>query len=82
MDFYGDKFNANPIPNRQDIEQVGKEEIYRMLKEAAKNTKKGEYHKIRHGPIILGKADTVTVRRKAPYCERLFTTLTQVIAQS
>jgi hypothetical protein len=82
MDFYGDKFNANPIPKRPDIEQVGREEIYRILKEATKNTQKGEYHKINHGPIILGRANAATVREKAPHCEQLFTTLTKVIAES
>jgi hypothetical protein len=82
MDFYGNNFNDNPIPKRQDIEQVGREEIYRILKEATKKTQKGEYHKINHGLVILGKVDVATVRRKAPHCEQLFATLTKVIAES
>lgn len=73
--FYGQGFNANGIPRNPNVEQISKEDLEAALKMATRNTAKGEYHKIRHGPKLLSQLDAPKVRRAAPHCDSLFTTL-------
>ncbi len=73
--FYGQDFNANPIPKNPNVEEITKQSLEPALKAATKNTTKGEYHKIRHGPRILAQLDVAKVRKAAAHCNRLFTTL-------
>jgi hypothetical protein len=73
--FYGQNFNSNPIPERSDVEKIPKNGLESTLKMATKNTQKGEYHKIRHGPDILAQLDSARLRKKASYCERLLVVL-------
>jgi Domain of unknown function (DUF4276) len=77
--FYGQRFNANAVPRNPNVEQIRKEDLESALKEATRHTPKGEYHKIHHGPKILGQLDVARVRRAAPHCDRLFTTLADSI---
>ena len=77
--FYGQRFNANAIPRNPNVEQIGKPDLDSALKEATRHTTKGEYHKIHHGPKILGQLDVSRVRRTAAHCDRLFTTLSDRI---
>ncbi|HXU35689.1 MAG TPA: DUF4276 family protein [Blastocatellia bacterium] len=77
--FYGQHFNAGAIPRTEDVEQIEKPTLYASLKAATKRTTKGEYHKIQHGPEILGLLDVDKVRGRAQHCERLFATLEQKI---
>ncbi|WP_446355741.1 DUF4276 family protein [Coleofasciculus sp. G2-EDA-02] len=46
---------------------------------AASKTLKKEYHKTRHAAQILERLDVAKVRQAAPSCDRLFTTLTQIM---
>jgi hypothetical protein len=71
-EYYGQNFNRNVIPLTNNVEDVSKDNVESVLKRATRNTSKGEYHKIKHGPAILEKLDAFTVRRKAPSCERLY----------
>lgn len=73
--YYGKGFRANALPAPGRVEALGKVEIERCLRLATQGTKKGPYHKIRHGPELLGELDSSRVRREAPHCERLFHTL-------
>ena len=73
--FYGAGLNANAIPRHTNIELVAKQDVYQRLKAATRNTTKGEYHKIRHGPKILAMLDIHKVRGMAPHCNRLFNVL-------
>jgi hypothetical protein len=73
--FYGQGFNANTIPKNPNVEQISKEDLESTLKRATRNTPKGEYHKIKHGPKLLGQVDVSKVRKAAPHCDRLFVTL-------
>jgi hypothetical protein len=75
--FYGQGFNANPIPNNPNVEDIPKQTISSALKAATRNTTKGEYHKIRHGPKILEHLNVDKVRERAVHCNRLFQILTQ-----
>lgn len=74
-EFYGQNFNVSAIPKHDDVEQVEKERVSSALKDASRQTKKGEYHKIRHGSKLLALIDPETVRRKARHCDRLLKTL-------
>jgi acyl-coenzyme A thioesterase PaaI-like protein len=73
--FYGQGFNANSIPNNPNVEDIPKQRLEAALRAATRNTQKGEYHKIRHGPAILAQLEVARVRAAAAHCDRLFTTL-------
>jgi hypothetical protein len=80
--YYGQKFNANPIPKIHDVETVPKDTLSSALKDATRQTQKGEYHKIRHGPAILARLDVTKVRKRAQHCDRLFTKLGQLMTEN
>lgn len=70
--YYGSGFNRGAIPGTTDVETVTKPNVERALENATQRTQKGRYHKIRHGPDILGQLNESLVRRKAAHCDRLF----------
>jgi hypothetical protein len=80
--FYGQGFNTNRIPGQEDVESIAKVDVERALVEATRNTQKGEYHKIRHGPKILALVDVNKVRSRARHCDRMFTTLSNKIGET
>jgi Domain of unknown function (DUF4276) len=73
--FYGAGFRKNAIPKTQDVEQIDKARLERALNRASAETRKGRYHKIRHGGPLLGLLDASRVRARARHCDRLFVTL-------
>jgi hypothetical protein len=73
--FYGRDFGARQIPARRNVEEVPKGEVGAALKAATARTQKGEYHKIRHGPMILESLAPDRVRARAPHCDQLFQAL-------
>ncbi len=73
--FFGQGFNPNCLPGNQHVEQIAKADLESALKAATKHTAKGEYHKIKHGPKLLKTLSALKVRRAAPHCNRIFTTL-------
>jgi hypothetical protein len=75
--FYGQGFAARQIPKRQNVEEVPKAEVMSALETASRNTARGKYHKIQHGPRILESLDPQRVRARAPHCDRLFDALLQ-----
>ncbi|MFZ0912336.1 MAG: DUF4276 family protein [Candidatus Korobacteraceae bacterium] len=75
--YYGQGFNANPIPASQNVENTGKEVLNRSLKEATRNTSKGEYHKGRHAYKLLELIDPIIVRHASQHCDRLFVTIAE-----
>jgi hypothetical protein len=77
--FYGKGFNRNAIPPTQNVEQIAKTTVERVLADASRNTTKGKYHKIQHGTQLLAKVNPAIVRSRAPYCDHLFTVLQQAI---
>ncbi len=80
--FYGQGFNANPIPTQGDVELIVKADLEHALIQATRNTQNGEYHKIRHGPKILALVDVSKIRTRARHCERMFTTLSNKIGET
>lgn len=77
--FYGQQFGARQIPARRNVEEVPKAEVESALKNATAKTQKGEYHKIRHGPLILESLAPGRVRARAPHCDKLFDKLDEAL---
>lgn len=79
QDFYGNDFKPNALPRAPDIESVAKTTITDSLKRATEDTTAGEYHKLQHGPKLLGRLDPGIVRSRARHCDRLFRELESAI---
>jgi hypothetical protein len=73
--FYGNRFNDSALPNNPNVEQVSKGTLATALANATRQTQKGLYHKTRHGFKLLEVIRLDEVRRHAPFCDRLVTTL-------
>ncbi|HIK07071.1 MAG TPA: DUF4276 family protein [Trichormus sp. M33_DOE_039] len=77
--FYGQGFKENSIPKNSNVETIDKDSLEPSLKTATRSTSKGEYHKINHASKLLELVDLATVRKASPYCDRLFTTLQDIM---
>ena len=73
--FFGDGFNANPLPNRPDVENIPKSDLYNALRGATRDSRKGEYGKGRHSFDLLARLDPQKVTQASPYAKRLVDTL-------
>lgn len=73
--YYGKGFNAKAIPKTADVEKIAKDDVLQALKTSTRKTRKGEYHKIKHGAELLEKIEPRKVRTAAKHCERFFSTL-------
>lgn len=78
--YYGKGFRHGALPDRHIVEGIPKLEVERVLREATRSTKKGEYHKIRHGAELMGRISPRKVRARAPHCDRLFSVLGPLLA--
>ncbi|MDB9305746.1 DUF4276 family protein [Nodularia spumigena CS-591/12] len=79
--YYGQGFRKNAIPKNPNIEVIDKDTLFDSLKKATCNTSKGEYQKIKHASKLLELLNVAKVRQASPYCDRLFTTLTEKITK-
>lgn len=73
--FYGQGFLQNALPRRTDVEEIDKEQLFRSLERATRQSRKGAYHKIRHCSLLLKLLEQGRVRSRARHCDLLFTTL-------
>lgn len=73
--YFGQKFNRNALPQHQEIEEVAKADMFAGLKNATRQSGKGEYGKGRHAFDILKRIDTARVRDASPHANRLVETL-------
>ena len=71
-------FQEGALPQNPRIEQVPKEDIERRLKQATRNSSKGEYSKGKHSFEILAELDPAKVGHKSPYAKRFLSTLQQL----
>ena len=69
--FFGDGFNANPLPNRSDVENIPKSDLYDALERATQASSKGKYGKGRHSFDLLAQLDPQKVTQASPYAKRL-----------
>ena len=76
---YGQEFNQNAIPRRNNLEETTKSEIENSLNSATRNTQKRSYQKIDHGTELLGKIDPEKLKERAPEFKRLWETLLELI---
>jgi hypothetical protein len=75
-DYYGQGFIADSLPRQPNIEVISKQDVFRALQHASKNTKtKGEYHKTRHGFDILELIDPDLVGAASNHAKRLLAVL-------
>jgi hypothetical protein len=74
--YYGQNFNGNAIPKTSDVEQISAARLEPSLRNASRNTQKGEYQKIKHASELLERhVDPSKVRKASGHCERLFAVL-------
>ena len=77
-EYYGDDFNQNALPARQDIENIAKNDVSNGLKNATRSrVSKGEYEKGQHSFDILEQIDPKKVIEASPHAERLVDTLNE-----
>ena len=74
-DYYGQGFLPSSLPGQANIELIPKQDIFNSLKDASRKTRKGEYHKTRHGFDILASIDPVRVRAASYHMNRLLAVL-------
>ena len=68
---------AGTIRRTADVEQIRKSDVERRLKDATRNTSKGEYRKVKHAPFLLEGLDADQVQARASHCRRLFESVKQ-----
>ena len=73
--YFGPGFNRNRLPARADVERVAKIRVLDGLKNASRQSRKGEYGKGRHSFDILEQADSVSILAASPHAKRLVDTL-------
>jgi len=75
--YYGRHFRAKAIPNRRDVENIPKNDLFDALKAAtrSKDNKKGVYGKGRHSFDILERLDPRKVREASLHADRLIRVL-------
>jgi hypothetical protein len=80
--FYGQGFKEKAIPKNINVETIEKDLLERSLEAASRDTKsKGEYQKIKHASKLLEMLDVDKVRKASSECDRIFTTLTELMEQ-
>ena len=84
--FYNGGFKEDYLRQKlasyQNLEQIPKYNITKWLRSATDETSQGKYHKTQHVPKLLALLDVDKVRKASPSCNRLFTTLTQILEET
>jgi hypothetical protein len=70
VDYYGKNFHARSLPNRRNLEDEPKPDLYDKLKKATEKTQKGAYAKIKHASKLLERIDPAKVAKR---CSRFMT---------
>ncbi len=69
--FFGNQFQANALPGNQNIETIGKQQLFDALKNATHHTQKGKYGKGAHSFKILELIEPKRVFQQSPWADRL-----------
>ena len=77
--YYGQNFNGNVLPRRENLEEVAKADVARVLDRATERTRQDRYHKIKHASELLKRIDVERVKHRCPHCARLFDVLERMI---
>lgn len=70
--WYGQGFHANRLPQRQNLEEEPKRDLFDKLGRATGDTQKGTYEKIRHACKLLAQISPEKVAARCP-CFKAFT---------
>ena len=70
-EYYGEKCNLSALPANPKIEDIPKKGVMRGLALATKATRKGPYHKTRHGFDLLERVDAAEVAKASPHAGAL-----------
>lgn len=65
-EFFKQKFKRNSLPQRDNLEEESKADLYEKLKKATKDTQKGEYGKIKHASKLLEMIDPTEISKHCP----------------
>ena len=71
--------NENPLPKRQNVEENDKHSVMTAIHSATRNASPAGYHKVTSARKLLGSAREIELKRRAPHCDRLFSTLEGLI---
>jgi hypothetical protein len=76
--YFGRRFRPNALPNRTDVENIPKRDVFAALEGATSAClPKGQYRKGAHSFEVLATLDPDKVAQASPYARRLFDTLKQ-----
>jgi len=70
--YYKQGFNANALPNRINLEEEPKTQIYTKLEAATHRAQKGSYGKIKHASELLKRISHEKVKVRCRHCDRFF----------
>lgn len=65
-EYYKKDFRKSALPNRTNVEEISKKDVFSSLKRASN----GKYEKTAHAPRILECLSPAIVRTRAPRCDR------------
>ena len=77
---FGQQFNANALPAREDVENISKPDLESRLNNATRAANKGKYDKGRDSFDILAKINPQKVMSASLYAKRLIDTLLEKAA--
>ena len=73
--FYGHGFRAASVSRRPNIEHILKDDVFKQLESASRESRKGAYHKGNHSFVLLGLIDPEKVIKRSSFAKRLIDTL-------
>ena len=76
--YYGKGFHTKSLPNRTNLEDEPKTDLYHKFKKATEKTQKGAYAKIKHASNLLERLDPAKIGKK---CRRFVTFTTWLSEQ-
>jgi len=74
--YFGDRFPETAARGNPKVEQIPKADAMSRIENAAG----GKYHKVRDGGKLLALTDSEKVRKAAPNCDRMFSTILTTLA--
>lgn len=77
--FYGVGFAAHRLPQRRNLEDENKQDVFDKLPAATRDSTKGEYHKGRHAKHLLTRINPDHVARRCPHFDILRTWLADTL---
>lgn len=73
--YYGQGFQPKSLHGNPNIDDVPKQDVFKRLKSATRDTKKGSYDKGAASYELLAEIDPAKVRKASPYADRLIRAL-------